>query len=47
MKDDHRSYNPTFFLEKNSGLYEIRTLHLWDMGAALYRLGAGRWTGLL
>ena len=43
MKEDHRSYKATFAVvkrkpKKNSGLYGIRTLDLFDTGAALYQL---------
>ena len=53
MKEDHRSYRRNFCscekkaYKKNLGLYGIRTLDLWDTGAALLpteltsQLGAG------
>ena len=36
MKDDHRSQNKAW---KNSALFGIRTLDLYDTGAVLYQLG--------
>ena len=43
MKEDHRSYRHNFCscekkAWKNSGLYEIQTLDLYDTSAVLYQL---------
>ena len=43
MKEDHRSYGRNFCscekkAWKKSGLYGIRTLDLYDTGAAFYQL---------